>query len=196
VYLAQPLDPGAQPRKLVVKRLLPHFMSDPEGRTMFEREAALHGAVSHPNVVRVFGSGSVGDEPWLAMEFVDGCDLFRLLRRLSSGGANARPVGVGPHHARAAPRARAALIPRAIPREQPMAIIHRDVTPSNIYLSTDGRVKLGDFGIARSDRRASTMRHRGRREAEGQVRLSRRRSRSPASRSISGPTCFRSRPRS
>src|SRR5580704_10224943 len=62
VYIARPIDDEAQPRKLVVKRLLPHFVSDPEGRTMFDREAALHGAVRHANVVEVFGSGVAGGE--------------------------------------------------------------------------------------------------------------------------------------
>jgi hypothetical protein len=46
VYIARPLDPGAKPSRLVVKRLLPQFLSDPEGRTMFEREGALHPSTS------------------------------------------------------------------------------------------------------------------------------------------------------
>src|ERR1700723_1127868 len=79
VYLARPVDPNAKPQKLVVKRLLPHFVADPEGRTMFEREAAPQAAARGDNVVRVLGSGVKRDEPWLAMEWVDGCDLFRLL---------------------------------------------------------------------------------------------------------------------
>src|ERR1700733_6351360 len=73
VYVARPIDAQAQPRQLVGKRLLPPFGADPEGRTMFEREATLHAAVRHDNVVEVYGSGVVGNEPWLAMEWVDGC---------------------------------------------------------------------------------------------------------------------------
>ncbi|HXN30823.1 MAG TPA: serine/threonine protein kinase, partial [Polyangiaceae bacterium] len=60
VYVARPIDPKATPRKLIVKRLLPHFASDPEGHTMFEREAALHASVHHENVVRVYASGMAG----------------------------------------------------------------------------------------------------------------------------------------
>jgi eukaryotic-like serine/threonine-protein kinase len=154
VYVARPADAETQPRKLVVKRLLPHFVSDPEGRTMFEREAALHGAVHHDNVVEVYGYGMVGDEPWLAMEWVDGCDLFRLLRRLSSGG---RTLGtsVSVHVARELLAALESVHSARDVNGQPMVIIHRDVTPSNMYLSSDGRVKLGDFGIARSASRST-----------------------------------------
>ena len=60
VYLARPATPTANlPERLVVKRMLPHFASDAEGRTMFDREARLHGAVSHENVVTVLDRKSV-----------------------------------------------------------------------------------------------------------------------------------------
>jgi serine/threonine-protein kinase len=149
VYIARPLDPEADPRRLVVKRLLPQFLNDPEGRTMFEREAKLHAAVHHDNVVRVFGSGVVGDEPWLAMELIDGCDLFRLLRRLSSEGRGLGP-SVAAHVAREILSALQSVHTARDVNGAPLGIIHRDVTPSNVYLSTVGHVKLGDFGIARA----------------------------------------------
>jgi serine/threonine-protein kinase len=152
VYLARPIDPSAYPQTLVVKRLLPQFLGDPEGRTMFAREAALHAAVRHRNVVQVYASGAVGDEPWLAMELIDGCDLFRLLRRLSADGRALAP-GLATYIARELLRALESVHSACDTDGQPMAIIHRDVTPSNVYLSQDGHVKLGDFGIARSETR-------------------------------------------
>src|SRR4051794_32867265 len=84
VYLARPAAGGSGlPERLVIKRLLPHFASDAEGRTMFEREARLHAAVTHPNVVTVFHAGvDAQGEPYLAMEYIDGVDGYRLLRRL------------------------------------------------------------------------------------------------------------------
>lgn len=154
VYLARPIDPAATPKRLIVKRLLPHFVTDPEGRTMFEREAALHAAVRHENVVTVFGSGTHNDEPYLAMEYVEGVDCFRLLRRVGQEGQRL-PVPVAVYVAREVLRALASVHTAKDAAGQAMGIIHRDVTPSNIYLSVDGRVKLGDFGIARSTARAT-----------------------------------------
>ncbi|MGH7271741.1 MAG: serine/threonine-protein kinase, partial [Polyangiaceae bacterium] len=155
VFIARPLDPAAKPQRVVVKRLLPHFVSDPEGRTMFEREAALHAAIHHDNVVKAYGSGIVGGEPWIAMELVDGCDLFRLLRRLSSGGRTLGPR-VSTHIARSVLLALESVHTAKDAAGQPMFIIHRDVTPSNVYLSNLGHIKLGDFGIARSLTKASS----------------------------------------
>src|SRR5580700_8784914 len=154
VYVGRPIDPDAKPRRLVVKRLLPQFAADPEGRTMFEREAALHAAVLHENVVQIFAYGMEGDEPWLAMELVDGCDLFRLLHRLSGDRRTLGPA-VSTHLAREILRGLESVHGARDHTGQPMGIIHRDVTPSNVYLSGDGRVKLGDFGIARSSSRAT-----------------------------------------
>jgi hypothetical protein len=121
---------------------------------MFEREAALHAAVRHDNVVEVYGSGLHGDEPWLAMEWVDGCDLFRLLRRLANA-SRTLGRGISVYAARELLRALESVHTARDAAGQPMVIIHRDVTPSNIYLSADGRVKLGDFGIARSANRST-----------------------------------------
>ena len=158
VYVARPIDPRSQPRKLIVKRLLPHFAGDEDGRTMFEREAALHAAVRHENVVRVYASGMASGEPWLAMELVDGCDLYRLLRRMSGEGRRLSSSQAA-YVARQVLSALASVHDARDARGQPMWIVHRDVTPSNIYLSIDGEVKLGDFGIARANR--ATLRSAG-----------------------------------
>jgi serine/threonine protein kinase len=159
VYVARPIDAKAakalgRPARLIVKRLLPHFVTDPEGRTMFEREAALHAAVHHANVVQVYGSGVDADEPWLAMELVDGCDLYRLLRRLGSE-TRTLEFTVSAYIGREVLSALESVHAARDAAGQPLGIIHRDVTPSNLYLSVDGQVKLGDFGIARSSSRAT-----------------------------------------
>ncbi|HEY2367260.1 MAG TPA: protein kinase [Polyangiaceae bacterium] len=154
VYVARPVDPSAQPQRLVVKRLLPDFLKDAEGRTMFEREAALHAAVKHANVVKVFATGQTDQgEPYLAMELVDGMDASRLVRRVKESGG--MPVDVAVYMAHEVLRALASVHIATDAKGQPLAIVHRDVTPSNIYLSRLGEVKLGDFGIARGSERTT-----------------------------------------
>jgi serine/threonine protein kinase len=157
VYLGRPATPGSSlPDRLVVKRLLPHFASDPEGRTMFEREARLHAAVTHDNVVTVFGAGVDNrGEPYLSMEYIDGVDGYRLLRRLRQDD-ELLPVGVAIYIAREVLRALESVHAARDPLSGgALGIVHRDVSPSNIYMSKDGKVKLGDFGIARSTTRTT-----------------------------------------
>ncbi len=150
VYVARPEDPNATPQKLVVKRMLPEFLGDGDGRTMFAREAALHASVHHPNVVKVFAAGETPDgEPYLAMEFVDGVDAHRLLRRVKQEGDSTLPVDVAVYIAHEVLRALASVHQAKDASGKALGIVHRDVTPSNVYLSHDGVVKLGDFGIAR-----------------------------------------------
>jgi eukaryotic-like serine/threonine-protein kinase len=157
VYLARPAETGTDlPARLVVKRLLPHFANDAEGRTMFEREARLHAAVEHENVVTVFHAGRDDrGEPYLAMEYIDGVDGYRLLRKLRQED-ELLPIGVSIYVAREVLRALESVHAARDPSGGgALGIVHRDVSPSNIYLSRDGRVKLGDFGIARSTTRTT-----------------------------------------
>ncbi len=151
VYLARPIEADASmPARVIVKRLLPHFARDAQGRTMFEREAKLHQSIRHENVVKVFRAG-VDDsgEPYLAMEYVDGVDGYRLLRRMRQDSL-LLPVGVAVWIAQEVLRALTSVHAAKDPEGGELTIVHRDISPSNIYLAKDGHVKLGDFGIARS----------------------------------------------
>lgn len=156
VFLARP-KAGTQPApKLVVKRLLPEVRKN-DDFDVLAHEAALHRAVEHPNVVTVYGAGVVEGEPYLAMEYVEGVDLYRLLRRSGSEGRRI-PAGLAVYVCRRVADALAAVHRACDGEGNPLHIVHRDVTPSNIYLSKLGEVKLGDFGIARTQnhRRATT----------------------------------------
>jgi len=145
VFIARPTS-GTEPApQLVVKRLLPSLRNDPASRKMFADEAELHRRFRHPNIVECYEAGEVEGEPFLAIELVSGADLHRVLKL---GQTRKRPL----------PPPLATFIAREVLAAlgvvhgggaESVGIVHRDVSPSNIYLSTAGDVKLGDFGIAR-----------------------------------------------
>jgi eukaryotic-like serine/threonine-protein kinase len=154
VYLAHPAQGVLPAPRLVIKRLIPAVLEDPQSVGTFAMEARLHRAARHPNVVEVFEAGSVEGEPFLAMEYVDGVDAFRLMRRAQSD-ANPMPISAAVFVARELCAALACVHCAVDDTGRPLAVVHRDVTPSNVYVSENGDVKLGDFGIARMLSRTS-----------------------------------------
>src|SRR5882762_4464274 len=75
VFLARAEGPGGFSKKLVVKRILPHFVSDPTFAAMFLSEARLAAELNHPIVVQIFGFGQADGQYYLAMEYIDGANL-------------------------------------------------------------------------------------------------------------------------
>ncbi|HJL04594.1 MAG TPA: serine/threonine-protein kinase [Polyangiaceae bacterium LLY-WYZ-15_(1-7)] len=144
----EPRDVGA-PRIVVLKRMLPHVAAEAAGLAMFEEEARLAGQVDHPNVVTLLGSGEAAEQPYLALEYVPGCDLWKLTRWLTRQGKT-----LGPELAcfivRELLAGLAAVHEAQGPDGEPLGIVHQDVSPSNVLLSIHGDVKLGDFGIAKA----------------------------------------------
>ncbi len=140
----------ARQTPLVVKRLLPVHLADPAMVAMFVSEAQIHRAISHPNVVHVLDAGVANGEPFLVLSFVDGIDLSRLARRAEAE-ARPIPIGLSIYVARALTEALTAVHTATADDGHPLGVVHRDVTPSNVYLSLRGEVVLGDFGIARTN---------------------------------------------
>ncbi len=155
VFVARPKTGSTPAPRLVIKRLLPTALGAGEFETL-EREADLHRRIRHPGVVVVFGAGMVRDEPYLAMEYVDGVDAFRLMR-FSQSEQRPFPPGLAVYIARRVALALEAVHSATDSGGVALNIVHRDVTPSNIYLSCAGDVKLGDFGIARFDEQVDPM---------------------------------------
>lgn len=147
VYLAEPKDGSSGP--IVVKRLLPHLLTDESALRTFDTEARLHRAIHHPNVVEVLSSGVADGEPYLAMQYVDGVDLFRLFRRATNE-ERPIPAPLAAYVCRAVADALACIHEATGDDGARLVVAHRDVTPSNIYLSRAGEVLLGDFGIAKA----------------------------------------------
>jgi serine/threonine-protein kinase len=152
VFLAHPKVGIAPAPHLVVKRLLP-TAGESTRYELLEREADLHRRVRHPNVVAVYGAGLVRGEPYLAMEYVEGLDLYRMLRRLDADDRDL-PTEISILIARQIAAALEAVHAATDDSGRTLKIVHRDVTPSNVYLSVKGEVKLGDFGIARVEEEA------------------------------------------
>src|SRR5581483_9514550 len=122
-------------RPVALKRLAENLARDDELRARFLREGRLAARLSHPNVVRVYDVGEDGERPFIAMEYVDGETLAELVAR-----SGPRP-----------PREAAELgiqICRGLAAVHDAGLVHRDVKPQNLLLGRDGRLRLGDFGIA------------------------------------------------
>jgi hypothetical protein len=143
VFRARLLGQGGE-RPAVVKRILPQHIRDPRFRGMFEQEARLLVTLDHPNIVRLLDFGEVQGNLLLALEHVDGGDLGALMN-----GARLPPP-LAAHIALEVARALDYVHRRTDEQGQPLHIIHRDVSPQNVLLSTAGEVKLTDFGIAKS----------------------------------------------
>lgn len=141
VYLAMDI---RLERKVALKIIHPHLASDNSFREKFIREARIAAKLSHPNLVNVFDQGEDGDLAFMAMEYVSGITLRDALKDF--GALDAK---------------------RALDLFEPMlsglaaahraGILHRDLKPENVLLANDGRIKLGDFGLARDiDNNTST----------------------------------------
>jgi serine/threonine-protein kinase len=137
-------------RRLALKRLLPHV----DGATAagaFEREGMLAARLVHPNIVQVLEHGQVDGLPYVLMEYVDGVSLHALLRA-----AGRLPSGVAALVVRDACRALAYLHELDDGDGRALALVHRDVSPSNLLVSRDGDVKLCDFGITKATATTAT----------------------------------------
>ncbi|MFE3193363.1 serine/threonine-protein kinase [Nocardia sp. NPDC059240] len=125
------------PRLIALKLLSRDAFGDIEVRRRFEREADLVAQLEHPNIVPVYDRGIDGDQPWIAMRYIDGPDAAQL------------------EAAKLAPRQAIRIIAetaKALDFAHRRGVLHRDVKPANILLEyADGeeRVFLADFGIAR-----------------------------------------------
>ncbi len=139
-------------RTCVVKRILGHHNEDPSFVDMFINEAKIASQLTHPNIVQVYELGQVDGEFFIAMEWVKGRDLLRVLRELAQkrSADPSIPPALAAFIARETCRALQHAHEHTDDRGVARPIIHRDVSPQNIMLSYDGVVKLVDFGIAKA----------------------------------------------
>ncbi len=144
---------------VAIKKILPHLSGEEELVKAFIEEAKLAARLQHPNIVQIFDFGRIGGTYFIAMEYLDGRDLGRLMR---AAGHRKQPIALSlalfiagcvcegldyAHHL-------------ADVHGRPLNIIHRDISPQNIFITREGQVKIIDFGIAKAASR-NTMTQAG-----------------------------------
>src|SRR5262245_31522656 len=156
IFLARGANATGLERYCVLKRVLRERASDAQFVRMFLDEARLAAQLQHPNIAQVFDIGMLGDSYFFTMEYVHGETVRSLLQR-AQGLRRPLPLACvmtivagtasGLHHAHE----------RIGNDGQPLGIVHRDVSPSNLIVSYEGNVKLVDFGVAKAaDRSVET----------------------------------------
>jgi serine/threonine protein kinase len=152
VYLARQPLPGGGERQLALKLLRPQHASDPNGLELFSHEARTAAQLRHPGICRIFDFGEENGRPFLAMEYLEGQTLSQTWRQTIDLGRTFPPL-LAAHIVQRVAEVLAYAHAQRDERGQPLKIVHRDVSPQNIFLTTAGEVKLLDFGIARSTQR-------------------------------------------
>src|SRR5262245_35497146 len=157
VYLARTSGAGGIEKRVVVKRILPQYAANEDFVAMFLDEARIAATLHHANIVQTFDVGREDGRYFLVMEHLEGRDLRTILRTLGALGQRI-PLPLVVQIANQALAALHYAHELVGPDGQGMNIVHRDVSPGNLFLGADGTVKLLDFGIARAAQRAAETR--------------------------------------
>ncbi len=136
-------------KEVAIKRILPSLTDDQKFVSMFLDEARLSMQLNHANIVQIFDIGSADDTYFIVMEFVDGLNLRRLMQRAVDQGVTI-PVPLACYMIMEVAKALAYAHEKRDPQDQPLGLVHRDVSPPNVMVSHQGEVKLTDFGLAKA----------------------------------------------
>lgn len=157
VHLARMDGPGGFQRWVAIKKIHAHLIEDESFVQMFLDEARVAARINHPNVVSVYDLGKHDDTYWIAMEYLHGEALREIMRRTEELGTAMPPEIACRVIADAAEGLHAAHELLGKNGEQ-LDLVHRDVTPHNLFVTYDGVTKVVDFGIAKFASRMSTTR--------------------------------------
>jgi serine/threonine protein kinase len=152
VYVAQMGGAAGFEKQVVIKRILPQLANDEQFVRMFLDEARITAQLNHPNICQVFELGELDDEYYIAMEYLEGLPLSRLIHKHAAGGIDLRVV--------------AGIMVQACeglayahdfrdPARRIDGVVHRDVSPQNLFVTAPGLVKVLDFGVAKLYREGS-----------------------------------------
>jgi serine/threonine protein kinase len=149
VFVAYRAGPHGFAKKVALKRILPELAQDARFVAMFCDEARISAPLCHPNIVQVIDFGESQGELFMAMEFVEGVSLAKLLRYVA-GRRERFPLGAALFIAQEVLAGLAFAHDACDENGNPLSIVHRDVSPGNVLIGRAGDVKLADFGIVRS----------------------------------------------
>ncbi|MCB9653287.1 MAG: protein kinase [Deltaproteobacteria bacterium] len=147
IYLAVMRGENHFLREVVIKRPLPHLVADPRARAMFVDEAHIVSRLAHSNVCQVLDLVARHDELYIVLEYLKGVDVREILRRCFETNRLIPPelaVYIASESASGLAYAHDAVDLDGAP----LRLVHRDVSPKNIRVTTEGSVKVLDFGIA------------------------------------------------
>jgi tetratricopeptide (TPR) repeat protein len=148
VYRARMFGAEGFAKMVVIKKLLPQFSHEPEIVAQFIGEARLAAMLHHDNIADIYDFGESDAAYYIAMEYLVGRDLYSVQQQVAGTGLGLAPalfvasaICAGMEYAHA----------RSNDQGRPLAIIHRDLSPHNVFITSDGVVKVIDFGVARAE---------------------------------------------
>ncbi|MCA9527127.1 MAG: serine/threonine protein kinase, partial [Myxococcales bacterium] len=144
---------GGFEKVLAIKRLHPRYSQDADFIEMLIDEARITVELAHSNIGQIFDLGKVEDHYFIAMEYIEGRDLYRVMKRLRERHQQF-PFDAAAYVAMECCAGLDYAHRKRDGRGRPLHIIHRDVSPQNVLISMEGDVKLVDFGIAKAALRA------------------------------------------
>src|SRR5690606_22755098 len=162
VHLGRLLGPVGFSRTVAIKRLHSHFAKDPDFSAGFVDEARLAARIHHPNVVPIIAVLPAGGELSLVMDYVEGDSLAKVLRHATTTDETI-PLSIASAIICGALYGLHAAHEAVDESGEPMHIVHRDISPQNILVGSDGVPRIVDFGVAKAAQRLQTT-------AEGQVK--------------------------
>lgn len=149
IYKAKMAGAGGFEKTVAIKRIRPEYALSAEFVQMLIDEAKIAVRLTHANIAQVINLERVGDDWGLVLEYVDGCDLFRMERSLEQ---HERRLGVDEcvHLIKEVLNGLDCVHRATDEDEQPLGLVHCDISPGNVMVNMAGEVKLIDFGVARA----------------------------------------------
>ena len=154
VFLARQAGIDGFEKLVVMKRILPHQSDNPEFVRMFLDEARIAADLSHPNVVNIYDAGQADGLYFITMEYLRGRDFAAVFHEQKKSNVQ-WPLAVTLHCLIDAARGLHAAHTKTDMEGKPLHIVHRDISPPNLFVTWDGVTKVLDFGIAHAATRST-----------------------------------------